>query len=269
MSFPRSSVIALALSFWLLAIAAGAQLSYEGSSSIGTALLPELATAFTASSGIAFGEIRATSSNQGFVAARDGKAVLGGLSRLLTKEELDSGLTNRPIGYDALVVYVNGQNPVASLTLGQVKDIFAGTVTNWQAVGGPDLPIVTLVRQGDEGGVMGQFREVVMEGAPLATPAFAFPTHQENIEYVASNPAAITFAALAGDRGLTRVVAIDGILPSLETLSLGQYPLGRPFTLVYRDDPKNADLAKFLDFVFSREGQAIVRKYVLPVLSFD
>ncbi len=249
--------------------AVSAELSYEGSSSIGQALLPELAKAFTVSTGIAFGEIRATSSNQGFAAVKDGKAALGGLSRLLTQIELESGLANRVIGYDALVVAVHPDNPVASLTLAQVAEIFAGRITNWQQVGGPDLPIVTLHRQGEEGGVVGQFREVVMGGQPLASPAFAFPTHQENLEYVAVNPAAITFAAMVGDKGLTRYLAIEGVLPTQQTLSLGQYPLGRPFVLVYRDDHPNPDLSKFIEFVLSKDGQAIVRKYVQPVMVFE
>ncbi|RCK79248.1 MAG: Phosphate ABC transporter, periplasmic phosphate-binding protein PstS [Candidatus Ozemobacter sibiricus] len=249
--------------------AAGADLSYEGSSSIGDALLPELAQAFTAETGIPFGDIRASSSNQGFAAVKEGKAAIGGLSRLLTQAELESGLANRVIGYDALVVAVHPDNPVTSLTMGQLADIFAGKITNWQQVGGPDRPIITLYRAGEEGGVVGQFREVVMGGQPLASPSFAFPTHQENLEYVAANPAAITFAAMIGDKGLTRYLAIDGVLPTQDTLSLGQYPLGRPFVLVYRDEQPVPAVTKFIEFVLSKNGQAIVRKYVQPVMVFE
>lgn len=247
-----------------------AQLTYEGSSSIGEGLLPELAKAFTAKTGTPFGQINPTNSAQGFQAVKDGKARLGGLSRLLNKEELEAGLANRVIGYDALVIFVHASNPIASMTVEQIRSVFSGKTTTWKDLGWDDIPIVTLVKLGgEEGGVVGQFREVVMEGASLASPSLAFPSHLENIQYVASNPAAITFAALAGDSNLARIMPIEGIGPSPRTLNLGQYPLGRPYLLVFRDTPTDPDVAKFLEFVFSPEGQEIVKRFVVPVMTFE
>ena len=63
------------------------------------------------------------------------------------KEELKADgdpLEQKAIGRDALVFIVNEDNPVQSLTLQQLKDIYAGTITNWKDVGGSDMPIVVV-----------------------------------------------------------------------------------------------------------------------------
>jgi phosphate transport system substrate-binding protein len=263
------SVIGVVL-LLVIPITGWAQLTYEGSSSIGDALFPALAKAFTAKTGIQFGTINPTNSVQGFTAVRDGKSSLGGLSRLLTQEELKSGLANQVIGYDALVVYVHPGSPIENLTLDQIKKIFSGQITSWKDVGGQDSPILTLVKKGgEEGGVVGQFRELVMGGDALATPAASFPSHKENVEFVASNPTAITFASLAGDLKVGKMISVEGIHPSPTAVSKGDYPLARPFLLIYKENPPNPDVAKFMEFVFAREGQAIVKEFVVPVMAFD
>ena len=68
------------------------QLSYEGSSSIGDALLPDLAKAYEKKTGIAFSSIKSSDSEAGFAAVKSGKATVGGLSRLLTAEEMAADL---------------------------------------------------------------------------------------------------------------------------------------------------------------------------------
>ena len=61
------------------------------------------------------------------------------------KEELKAAnvqLEQKPIGVDALVFIVNEDNPVTDLTQQQLRDIYAGKITNWKDVGGQDLDIV-------------------------------------------------------------------------------------------------------------------------------
>jgi len=247
-----------------------AQLNYEGSSSLGDSLIPELAKDFTAKTGIQFGTINPTNSAQGFQGVKSGKAAIGGLSRLLTQEELKDGFANRVIGYDAVVVYVNLQNPIKNITIAQLKSVFSGKIVNWKDLGGSDVPIVVLVKLGgEEGGVVGQFKELVMAGESMASPSLAFPSHQENVEYVASNPAAITFASLAGDKKTGRILSVEGVDPSRKALLSGEYPLARPYLVIFKSNPPEPDVAKFIEFVFSSEGQAIVQKFVVPVVSFD
>ena len=70
------------------------------------------------------------------------------------KEELaeaDAKLEQKAIGRDALVFIVNEDNPVQSLTRQQLKDIYAGTITNWKDVGGKDQEIIAFQRRGGGG----------------------------------------------------------------------------------------------------------------------
>ena len=263
----RTIFFALLSIFLCFSIPAIADLTYEGSSSIGGALLPELAKAFEQKSGIKFTTITSNDSTQGFKALMTGKTLIGGLSRLLTTEELNESLGNQVIGYDAIVIYLNSDNPVQNLTIEQLKKIFSNEITTWKEVGGKDEPIVTVLKKGgDEGGTTKQFRELVLAGQALATPSLFFNSHQENIEYVASNSTAVTFASLAFDEKVTKYVSINGVLPSREALNKGEYALARPYLLIYKAQPENEEIKKFLDFVFSGEGQNIVKKYVVPVM---
>lgn len=66
-------------------------------------------------------------------------------------KEADAQLEQKPIGRDALVFIVNEENPVKSLTRQQLKDIYAGKITNWKEVGGDDLDIVAFQRSEDSG----------------------------------------------------------------------------------------------------------------------
>ncbi len=268
----RRAVAVCFVVFALLAVVgvARAELTYEGSSSIGKALLPELARAFEAKTGIKFGKIGSTDSDAGFNAVIASQAVIGGLSRLQSAKELEAGLANRVIGYDAVVVYVQPDSSIKDLTTDQLKGIFTGKITNWQEVGGPDLSIATVLKKDvDVGGTARQFRELALVGEPFASGTVTVPGYKEAVAYVAANPAAITFASLVADEKVARYISVDGVAPSRENLAGGAYPLGRPYLLIYRDDPNNADLAKFLDFVFSEEGQAIVKKHAIPVMALS
>ena len=55
------------------------------------------------------------------------------------------------VASDAIAVVVNPENPVRSLTLQQLSDIYTGKITNWQQVGGEDRPIVLLSRESNSG----------------------------------------------------------------------------------------------------------------------
>lgn len=250
--------------------AASAQLSYEGSSSIGDTLLPELAKAFQAKSGISFDKITSNSSAQGYQAVTEGKATIGGLSRLLTAEEMKTEPGNRVIGYDAVVIYVHKDIPVTSLTSEQLGNIFSGQIKNWKDVGGADVPIITVLKENaTEGGTARQFCELILGGQSPATAAVILPGITECVSYVASTPNTITFASLAFDDKTARFVAIDGVLPSRDSLNKGEYPLARPYVLIYSNKPEDPNVTKFLDFALTKEGQEIVKKYVVPVMGFE
>ena len=103
------------------------------------------------------------------------------------KEELkeaNAQLEQKPIGRDALVFIVNENNPVKSLTRQQLKDIYAGKITNWKEVGGEDLAIVPFQR-GEDSGSQTLFRKLLIQGSELMDP----PAHVRGLcEFEAAVP---------------------------------------------------------------------------------
>lgn len=78
-----------------------------------------------------------------------GKANLARVSRPLREKELAEGLVYRPIAETQVVFAVHPSvEGVQSLTVDQVNDIYAGRISNWREVGGPDHAIFPLIRDG-------------------------------------------------------------------------------------------------------------------------
>ena len=88
------------------------------------------------------------------------------------KEELQEAnvqLEQKPIGVDALVFIVNEDNPVQALSRQQLRDIYAGKITNWKDVGGKDQAIVAFQR-GEDSGSQTLFKKLLIQGGELMTP---------------------------------------------------------------------------------------------------
>jgi phosphate transport system substrate-binding protein len=60
-----------------------------------------------------------------------------------------------------------------------------------------------------------------------------------------------------------KLVKVNGIEPSAENIISGRYIIARPLLLVTRGLPQGKT-ERFIDFMLSREGQAIVGKNFVP-----
>lgn len=80
-------------------------------------------------------------SSAGIEAVSAGTADIASSSRGLNADEQDLGLTPIVIAHDGIAVIVNDDNPVDNLSTEQLRDIYAGKITNWKEVGGEDLRI--------------------------------------------------------------------------------------------------------------------------------
>ena len=151
------------------------------------------------------------------------------------KEELQEAnveLEQKPIGVDALVFIVNEDNPVQALSQQQLRDIYAGKITNWKDVGGKDQEIVPFQR-GEDSGSQTLFKKLLIQGGELMTPPseLAPAAMGELVDSIAdyNNSAnAIGFSVyyyidqMYSKPGL-RLLAVDGVTPGNDTLA-GQLP---------------------------------------------
>ena len=189
------------------------------------------------------------------------------------KEELKADgdpLEQKAIGRDALVFIVNENNPVKSLTRQQLKDIYAGKITNWKEVGGEDLAIVPFQR-GEDSGSQTLFRKLLIQGGELMDPPTELaPTAMgELVDSLAAynNSAnAIGFSVyyyidqVYSQPGL-RLLSVDGVMPSNDTLADGSYPLCNDFYAVIRPDAAaDSPERQLYDWLDTEAGQACIKK---------
>lgn len=190
-----------------------------------------------------------------------------------TKEELEqigTELVTTPIGRDALVFIVNADNPVQSLTQAQLTDIYTGKLTNWKQVGGSDLPIIAFQRP-EASGSQSLFIKLLMgDTKPMDAPTELRPTEMgglidELASYDNSQNAlgysVFYYASYMYEQPGLRFVAVDGVLPSDETIADGSYPLLNEYYLVTRaDTPEDSPTAKLRDWILSDEGRETIRQ---------
>uniref|UniRef100_UPI004029C05E substrate-binding domain-containing protein n=1 Tax=Faecalibacterium sp. TaxID=1971605 RepID=UPI004029C05E len=185
-------------------------------------------------------------------------------------EEAKVELESKPIGRDALVFIVNENNPVKSLTQQQLKDIYAGKITNWKDVGGEDLNIVAFQRRSDSGSQT-LFQKLLIQGGELMDPPTELaPTAMgELVDSLAAynNSAnAIGFSVyyyidqMYSQPGL-RLLRVDGVMPSNDTLADGSYPLCNDFYAVIRPDAAaDSPERQLYDWLDTEAGQACIKK---------
>ncbi len=164
-------------------------------------------------------------------------------SRPIRQTEIDSCRANglEPVGFfvaiDALAVAVSRENTfVDNLTLEQVADIFSGKATTWAEVN-PAWPAETirLFSPGSDSGTYDYFVEEIFDRdeTPIQNaPGIQF-SEDDNVLVagVEGSPYAIGYFGYAyyqADQERMRAVAIEGIVPSEETGTTGEYPLSRP-----------------------------------------
>ena len=182
------------------------------------------------------------------------------------KEELkeaNAQLEQKPIGRDALVFIVNENNPVKSLTRQQLKDIYAGKITNWKQVGGDDRKIVVYSRE-TSSGTYEFFKENLLKNKNYMAGSLSMPATGAIIQSVSQTKGAIGYVGLAyvSPRTKTLSVSYDGshyAAPTVENATNKTYPIVRP--LYYYYNVKNKEqVAPLINFILSPEGQEIIKK---------
>ena len=179
------------------------------------------------------------------------------------KSELRDRVELVPIGLSGTAVVVPAANPVTALTREQVRMIFSGEINDWSALT-PDLSGRILVGVRPPGSAIRRSFETYAFGS--ATPTYAKDALQladtnETIRTLTSNRAVIAIitiddAMLADSR--IRLLTLDGVHPSKETLASAAWPMRRPLYLVAGQANLPAGILGFLDFVRSPDGQKII-----------
>lgn len=156
-----------------------------------------------------------------------------------------------PIGSDAFVFIVNDSNPVNNITIEQIRGIYSGEIKNWKELGGKDIPIAAMRRNKNSGSQTAL--EKLMGDTPIKpdyTTLFGSPIGFSFRYYV---------TGMLGEGGV-KILTINGIAPTAETIADGSYPVAGNIYAIYRKGETNENVQKVIDFMLSPEGQKIVEQ---------
>ena len=186
-----------------------------------------------------------------------------------TKEELKNydPLDLQELGKDALVFLVNENNPVESLTVDQIYDIYTGKITNWSEVGGNDVPIKAFLRP-ETSGSQTLMRKLILGDAELVEGQLEeIPTMEGIInelkEYENDGNAlgysVYYYASSMHQVPGVRLIRVEGVEPSNDTIASGKYSLTNPFFVVTNEQSSENALA-IRDWLLTDEGQNFVEE---------
>ena len=206
--------------------------------------------------------VRGGGSGTGITALIDGITDIANSSRWIRLSEVETALSNgiypvpHRVAMDGIAVIVHPSNPVDSLTLDQIKDIYTGKVKNWSELGGANLPIVVMSRESSSG-TYEVWGEIALQGERLAPTALLRASSGALAQDVAETRGAIGYVGLGYLNDSLKALAVNGVLPSNSTVVSGAYPVARPL-FMFTDGWPEGITSQYINFVLSAEGQAIV-----------
>lgn len=231
------------------------EISFAGSTTL-QPLAHEIGQAFTERHPEVILDVAAGGSVVGIEAVHEGRVDIGMASRRLRPEEAE-GIEQHQVAADVIAMVVHQSNPIKDLALEELRQIYAGEITNWEQVGGRDEPILVVVR-GKNSGTRGAFDKIVLGGQDPGAPSLETAVAASDVAAaVAENENAIGYLGFGHfDLGI-KVITIDGLMPAEETAQDGSYPIVRP--LLFLTGPLTRPLGRaFVEFALGEEGQAIV-----------
>ena len=160
-------------------------------------------------------------------------------------------------GGDGLVFIGNSANPVTNLTHDQIIGIYRGEITNWSEVGGPDHPITVYYRD-DQSGSQRLFENLVFKG--LEIPSFydlGFDIMDEMstiVDIVMSDPYSIGYSIMTYlddvyDNEELKVFAVNGVIPSVESITDSSYPYHtQGYVVIRADEPEDSPARRLFNW---------------------
>lgn len=203
-------------------------------------------------------------SGEGIKALIDKTTNIATSSREIKKEEIDLAASKgvKPVAHvvahDAIIPVVHPRNKVNNLSIDQLSQIYQGKITNWKEVGGDDLKIVVISRDSSSG-TFESWDHFVMKKTKVTPRAQMLASNGVIVTAIAKNRYAIGYLGIGYVNKSVKPLQVNGVTPSVQTALSKEYPLSRELYM-YTDGEAKGDVAKYITFVKSAEGQKIVVK---------
>jgi phosphate transport system substrate-binding protein len=217
-------------------------------------------------------------SGTGIAALIKGNIDIANASRKMTLKERDlaeqQGYDPHElvVGYDALAIFLHRNNPITSLSLDQLAEIFgeSGNIVYWSQLnvhvpGCKDQAVIQVGRHNVSGTYAYLQKKILSPQREYKLGILELHSSKDIVVLIEKSPCAIGYSGLAYATSRVKLACISKnseehcVLPSIETASDGSYPLARPLYMYTREAPRG-EVKKYMDWILSDEGQCIIRK---------
>lgn len=173
-----------------------------------------------------------------------------------------------PFAKEAFVFFVNSKNPVDNLTSQQIRDIYAGKITDWSQI---DTRLSGNIKpfQRNQGSGSQTMLEKIMGNTPIMPPlkedrlggmggiindVANYRNYQEAVGFTFRY-----FSTEMFKNGEIKLLAIDGVAPTVENIRNGTYPFIADCCII-TVRPRSENIRKIVDFMFSPAGKELIEK---------
>lgn len=170
----------------------------------------------------------------------------------------------RPVALDAFIFVANSKNEIKGLTLDEIRGIYSGEIKNWKEIGGRDGEIFAITRD-ENSGSQELMKKMVMADRPVVRGYNRMAsTMGGTFDYVTRREDSIAYSVFYYERMMNplatiKPLAINGVLPTSQTIADRTYPLVEPVYVVTRKDiMPDGPAATLRDWLLSGEGQKLI-----------
>ncbi len=217
-------------------------------------------------------------SGTGIAAMINGTVDIANASRSMKQKEIDLAKSKGQdpiehiVGYDALAVFLHKDNPMKSVTMGQLAEIYGeeGETESWTDLG-MEIPgckgqEMVLVSRQNNSGTYAYFRSAVLgKKRDFRLGTRDMHGSKDVVDLVEKTPCAIGYSGLAYATDHVKLACVtkddsgDCVMPTVASAADGSYPIARPLFMYTNGEP-TGEIKKYLDFIMSDEGQCIILK---------
>lgn len=173
-----------------------------------------------------------------------------------------------PTTSSAFVFIVNSKNPVENLKLEDVVKIYKGDITNWKEVGGEDAEIIPYQRPNGSGSQTAMISLVMKDSNLMTAPKMQVEGEMGGLidaiaEYdnsdVAIGYSYFYYVNTMYKKETIKMIGIDGVKPSIETIKNGTYPVyTNGYIVIRKNEDENSNARKWVNEVLSKRGSKII-----------
>jgi phosphate transport system substrate-binding protein len=228
-------------------------------------------------------------SGVGIASLIDGNCDLANTSRKMKPDEIKAALEHRGhepkefiVGYDALAIYVHKRNPLESISIEELAELYGegGHITRWSQLGVPPDALGTdqiiRVNRQSSSGTYVYFREAILgKHRDLALGSVDANGSKDAVSLVSRTPAAIGYSGMGYATDEVKLLKVSrkrgrpGVAPTVENARRGLYPITRPLQIYSIGEPEG-EVKKYLDWIHSSAGQKVVLQLgYVPLESHD